>query len=188
MIFCKLVSSSTARRLSVFRVVVFSRSDVFLFLSLFAAAWSSVLCFELARRVVSLTRGLMKILSQKTGITSLCLHSAVRRFFSARHEPLGRRREMENARTGRADGIRHWAGKARWLSNGRWLKRAFGTAQIRDRSRPTLIAAGAERRFPPLSRQHVPAQRLKKRPSWTEKCYRAMSQHLRNGIDHSLHR
>ncbi|MDH5452488.1 MAG: hypothetical protein OEX14_03960 [Paracoccaceae bacterium] len=31
----------------------------------------------------------------------------------------------------------HWAGKARSLLNGRWLKRALGAAQIRDRSKAT---------------------------------------------------
>ena len=34
----------------------------------------------------------------------------------------------------RVDGNQHWAGKARSLSNGRWLKRALGAALNLDRS------------------------------------------------------
>lgn len=38
------------------------------------------------------------------------------------------------ASTIRCGGTQHWAGKARSPSNGKWLKRALGAAQIRDRS------------------------------------------------------
>ena len=38
------------------------------------------------------------------------------------------------ASTTRVEGIQHWVGKARSLSNGRWLKRALGAALKCDRS------------------------------------------------------
>ncbi len=54
------------------------------------------------------------------------------------------------ASTIRGDGTQHWGGKALSLSKGKWLKRALGAAQKRDRSSPCgandefLLAATAQ--------------------------------------------
>ncbi len=46
----------------------------------------------------------------------------------------------------RAVAIQHWEAKALWPSNAKWPKRAFGAAQIRDRSTPADLCAPLLRR------------------------------------------
>jgi hypothetical protein len=54
------------------------------------------------------------------------------------------------ASTIRVDGTQHWAGKVRSPSNGKWLKRAIGAAQIRDRSTSDQAANDVNRPIRPL--------------------------------------
>ena len=50
------------------------------------------------------------------------------------------REERDILKKATAD-IPHWVGKAPWLSNARWPKRALGPAQIRDKTSPARAFA-----------------------------------------------
>ena len=62
------------------------------------------------------------------------------------------------ASTIRAVGTQHWAGKARSPSNARWLKRALGAAQKRDRSKDYYRGSWFFEGLPKIPTEYYPPQ------------------------------